>query len=363
MAVQTQTLKFVTRTGEITLDWAMENSSLPKRDIVVVGASAGGVEALLGFFRALPADLDAAILVVLHIPAHTPSQLDRVLATATQLPVIIAKDGERIEHGRVYVASADRHLMVTPQGIRLSRGPKEGRARPSIDVLFRSAATAFGSRVIGVVLSGALDDGTAGLWAIKDHQGSTLVQIPSQAEHASMPESAIAHVQVDFVGTVEALAAQVGKLVGTAAPVAADAASRARLSMENDIAMEGNALKAGVMSLGEVSKYTCPDCHGVLVQITEGPIVRFRCHTGHAFSLKTLIAEINEAIDKGLWDTLRAVEERVMLLRQMQSLALAAGASDEAAQFRSQADESEKRLQPLRDLVLDPHFFGHESKG
>ena len=340
----------------------MTHPSVPKRDIVVVGASAGGVEALLGFFRALPADLDAAILVVLHISAHTPSQLDRILANATRLAVVVAVDGGLIENGRVYVASADRHLMVIPQGIRLSRGPKESRARPSIDVLFRSAATAFGSRVIGVILSGALDDGTAGLWAIKDHQGIACVQEPSQAMYASMPESAIKHVQVDFVGTVEALAQHVSKLVGTVAPVTAHTASSARLSMESDIAMEGNALKAGVMNLGKISSYTCPDCHGVLVQIEEGPIVRFRCHTGHAFSLKTLIAEINEAIDKGLWDTLRAVEERVMLLRQMEALALVSGATDEAAQCRQQADDSEKRLQPLRDLVLDPFFFGHTPK-
>ena len=338
----------------------MKKSTSLQRDIVVVGASAGGVEALQGFFSALPAHLEAAVLVVLHIPPHTPSRLDRVLAHATSLPVVIAEDGQSMTHGQVYVASPDRHLMVTPQGIRLSRGPKEGRARPSIDVLFRSAATAFGSRVIGVVLSGALDDGTAGLWAIKDHQGMVLVQTPSEAMHASMPESAIAHVQVDFIGTVDALAAKVAELVGTAAPGEAATAFSAQRAMENDIAMEGNALKAGVMNLGQVSKYTCPDCHGVLVQIEEGPIVRFRCHTGHAFSLKTLIAGINTAIDNGLWATLRAVEERVMLLRQLQELAQHSGAMAEAALWQRQADESEKRLQPLRALVLDPGFFGHE---
>ncbi|MDB5745015.1 MAG: CheB methylesterase [Polaromonas sp.] len=342
----------------------MTHALPPKRDIVVLGASAGGVEALLGFFRALPAHLDAAVLVVLHIPAHTPSLLDRVLSAVTSLPVTRAQDGEPISKGHVYVASADRHLMLTPQGIRLSRGPKEGRNRPSVDVLFRSAATAFGPRAIGIVLSGVLDDGTAGLWAIKDHQGCTLVQAPSEAMHASMPESAIAHVQVDLVGTVQELADEVVKLVGTAAPDAgpALAPSNARLSMENAIAMEGNALKAGVMTLGKVSQYTCPDCHGVLVQIEDGAIVRFRCHTGHAFSLKTLLAEINEAVDHGLWATLRAVEERVMLLRQMQSLADAAGAPGEAAQWGRQADESQTRLEPLRALVLDPGFFGHEPR-
>lgn len=333
-------------------------TDLPKRDIVVIGASAGGVEALRGFFHALPAGVEAAFLVVLHIPSDTPSQLDRVLGHTTPLAVDIAKDGEPIRNGHVYVASADRHLMATAEGIRLSRGPKEGRSRPSIDVLFRSAATAFGSRVIGVILSGALDDGTAGLWAVKDHQGVTLVQAPDEAMQPSMPQSAMAHVQVDLVGTVEALAARVGELVGTAAPEVVQTASTL-LALENHIAMEGNALKAGVMNLGKVSKYTCPDCHGVLVQIEEGPIVRFRCHTGHAFSLKALLAEINEAIDNGLWATLRAVEERVMLLRQMQELAQGSGALDEAAQWRWQADESEKRLQPLRELVLDPGFFGH----
>jgi len=117
------------------------------------------------------------------------------------------------------------------------------------------------------------------------------------------------------------------------------------------------------MNLGKVSKYTCPDCHGVLVQIEEGPIVRFRCHTGHAFSLKSLMAQVNEAIDTGLWDTLRAVEERVMLLRQMEQLAQTSGAGDQAAKLRQEAEESEKRIQPLRELVLDPGFFGHASKG
>ena len=333
-------------------------SDLPKRDIVVIGASAGGVEALRGFFHALPADLPAAFLVVLHIPADTPSQLDRVLRASTPLAVKIAQDGEAISNGQVYVASADRHLMLTPQGIRLSRGPKEGRFRPSIDVLFRSAATAFGPRVIGVVLSGALDDGTAGLWAIKDHQGVALVQDPDEAMCSSMPQSAVAHVQVDLVGTVQALAARVEELVGTTAPEAIPLANT-QLALENHIAMEGNALKAGVMNLGKISKYTCPDCHGVLVQIEEGPIVRFRCHTGHAFSLKSLLAQVNEAIDTGLWATLRAVEERVMLLRQMQALAQGSGALEEAADWGGQADQSEKRLQPLRELVLDPEFFGH----
>ena len=308
----------------------MEHLPTSKRDIVVIGASAGGVQALTAFFKALPADVEAAFLVVLHIPAHSPSRLDQILSRATSLPVVVAEDGEPLVSRRVYVASPDKHLMVTPQGIRLSRGPKEGRARPSIDVLFRSAAVAFQARVIGIVLSGMLDDGTAGLWAIKDHQGVALVQDPVEALHAPMPQSAIAHVQVDLVGTVQALCHRVALLAGKEVAMREDPDSSEPLGIETHIALGGSGLKAGVMNLGKVSKYTCPDCHGVLVQIEEGSIVRFRCHTGHAYSLKSLIAEVNESIDKGLWSALRAGEERVMLIRQVAEMANAAGQSHEA---------------------------------
>jgi two-component system chemotaxis response regulator CheB len=334
-----------------------------KRNVVVVGASAGGVQALTALFQHLPAKLPVAVLVVLHIPAHTRSELHHILASNSMLPVVIAEDGQTLEAQMAYVASADRHLIVVPDDrIRVTRGPRECHVRPSIDVLFRSAAAVFGPRVIGVVLSGTLDDGTAGLWAIKDRGGVALVQDPAEAMYTSMPESAIANVEVDCVGTIEALAQRIVSLAGGHVDPIEDDPSKGR-AIENIIAAEGNGIQAGVMELGKVSKYTCPDCHGVLVQIEEGPIVRFRCHTGHAFSLKSLIAEVNGSIDSGLWDTLRAVEERVMLLRQMADLADLQGtvaATKEAARCRQQADDAEVRLKPLRELVLDPNFFGHD---
>jgi two-component system chemotaxis response regulator CheB len=328
------------------------------RDVIVVGASAGGVEALSHFVGSLPKDLQATVLVVLHIPAHAPSQLDSILQRSTRLEVLPAEDGAPLRYGVIYVGKSDRHLMVAEDIVRLTRGPKECRARPAVDVLFRSAATAFGPRAIGVVLSGALDDGTAGLWAIKDRGGVALVQDPAEAEYPSMPESAIAHVEVDMVAPVKALAQHVAELVGTAATVR-EAQSGERHGVENLIAMEGNGLQAGVMNLGKVSEYTCPDCHGVLVQIEEGSIVRFRCHTGHAFSIKTLLAEVNEAIDTGLWDTLRAIEERVMLLKHMADLLRTSGATADAESCTKQAEETERRLKPIRELVLDPAFLGH----
>jgi two-component system chemotaxis response regulator CheB len=332
------------------------------RNVIVVGASAGGVEALTTLFAGLPADLAAAVFVVLHIPPETPSQLAPILGRATRLPVKAGVDREEIVPGQVYVASADRHLTIQDNQIRITRGPRESRARPSVDVLFRSASVACGSRVIGVVLSGALDDGTAGAWAIKDRGGLVLVQDPSEAMHASMPESVIKHVEVDHVGTARQLAEVIAGLVGSPAAVASPQGKDENTQVETLIAMEGDGLKAGVMRLGKVSKYTCPDCHGVLVQIEEGSIVRFRCHTGHAFSLLTLLAEVNESIDAGLWDTLRAIEERVMLLRQMAQLARANQRVTEADRCERQADQTEKRLQPLRELVLDPKFFGHDQQ-
>lgn len=331
------------------------------RDIVVIGASAGGVDAIVGLLQSLPEGLAAAILVVLHIPSHTPSQLDEVLEQKTPFSAVVAKDGDVLERGRVYVASADRHLMVTSDGIRVTRGPKESRARPSIDVLFRSAAVAYGPRVIGVVLSGALDDGTAGLWAIRDHGGVALAQCPDEAQVASMPQSAIEHVQIDTVGPVKELASRIAALVNESAAEPEVSPSDQRHQVENTIALEGNGLQAGVMNIGDVSKYTCPDCHGVLVQIEEGSIVRFRCHTGHAFSIQSLIVEVNDAIDDGLWATIRAIEERIMLLRQVATLSRSTGHEVEAHQCSAQADDAERRLKPLRDLVLDPAFFGHAS--
>ena len=302
--------------------------------------------------------MPAAFFVVLHIPAHTASELDKVLGRVTPMPVRMPVNGDAYEAGTVYVASSDRHLMFDENVLRVTRGPKEGRVRPSVDVLFRSAAAMFGSRVIGVVMTGTLDDGTAGLWAIKDRNGYAMVQAPSEAAFDSMPRSAIEHVEVDFVGDIAALAQHICDVVGT--PASPHPEQRGcRHQVENVIAAEGNGLKAGVMELGKVSKYTCPDCHGVLVQIEEGSIVRFRCHTGHAFSLKTLIAEVNESIDNGLWDTLRAIEERVMLLRQIADLAELAGNHQEAQYSRDQANDAATRLKPLHDLVMDPSFFGH----
>jgi two-component system, chemotaxis family, protein-glutamate methylesterase/glutaminase len=205
------------------------------------------------------------------------------------------------------------------------------------------------------VLSGALDDGTAGLWAIKERGGLALVQDPMESEWPSMPQSAIDHVAVDDVLPVRALAERIASLIQE--PIAANESSPApvRMKFETQIAIEGNALKRGVMEMGEVSGNTCPECHGVLVKIREGKVTRFRCHTGHAFSLQTLLVDVDNAIDQTLWNAVRAIEERAIVLRDMEKVALSENDHDIAERCAAEARDAEERAQRVRDLVVtDP---------
>ena len=326
---------------------------MPSRDIIVVGASAGGVEALQTLVSSLPASLPATILVVLHIPAHSPSHLHLILDRAGELPAMPASDGAPIVPGRVYVAVPDRHLLIEEDRIRVTRGPKENRARPAVDALFRSAAYAFGPRVIGVVLSGNLDDGTAGLWAIKDRGGIALVQSPQEAQFPSMPESALQHVAVDHVLPVADMPSVISNLTRDNVMTGNYAPAPELMAEETHIALGESGPQVGLLQPGDLSPNTCPECHGVLMRIREGPIVRYRCHTGHAFSVQTLLTGVNEEIDHTLADALRAVEERILFLREMEQLARANHDEATADRCARQADETEQRAQRIREITLE----------
>jgi two-component system chemotaxis response regulator CheB len=287
------------------------------RDIIVIGASAGGIDALRTLLGGLPRELDASVFVTMHVAADSPGILPRMLQETCPLPVEHARDGEEIRRGRVYVAPPDRHLLVERDRVRVSHGPKENLCRPAIDPLFRSAASVFGPRVVGVVLTGRLDDGTAGLWAVKRRGGAALVQDPDEATYPSMPRSAIRYVEVDEVAPLAALGPLLARLAGEPPPPADGGEPSRPMEIETRIATEENALEAGVLDLGPATPCTCPECHAVLVSLAEGGVPRFRCHTGHAYSLDSLLAAVTASMEDTLRGAVRALEEGILLLEQV----------------------------------------------
>jgi two-component system, chemotaxis family, protein-glutamate methylesterase/glutaminase len=320
-------------------------------DIIVVGASAGGVEALQVLVRGLPGDLPAAVFIVLHVAPTEPSHLAEILTRAGPLTATHGVDGEVITPGRIYLAPPDHHLLVEPGHVRVTRGPKENRFRPAVDALFRSAAYAYGPRVVGAILTGVLDDGTAGLWAVKDRGGLAVVQDPQDAAHASMPESALRNVAVDHCVPLAKIAPTLIRLASEPAPAEGGYPVSKKLAIETRIARDDQAAGAGMLALGQVSPYTCPECHGVLVQLQDGGFTRFRCHTGHAYSLSTLLAEVTQTLENSLWSTLRAMQERVLLLRHLATQAREQQESHLSEVAERKAGEVEQSTRLIRDLL------------
>jgi two-component system chemotaxis response regulator CheB len=333
-----------------------------RRNIVVIGGSAGGIEALESLVACLPEALPAPIFVVVHLAADSPGVLPSILSRAGKLPAQHPHDGEAIVPGRIYVAPPDRHMLLESKRIRVTHGPKENRFRPAIDPLFRSAALTYGQQVVGIILSGALDDGTAGLWAIKDRGGVAIVQEPVEAANPSMPLSALKYVHVDHRLPVVEIAQVLTRLVGEpvaeggATPVSdatqANPTQPDAVEIETKIALEGNPIAAGVMNLGPLSPYTCPECNGVLVQLQEGGHLRFRCHTGHAYSVDSLLEGINESIEKTLWNTVRALEENMLLLRHLARHVSEQKNESMARRLASKAQIAEDQVQIMRQLAL-----------
>jgi two-component system chemotaxis response regulator CheB len=330
--------------------------------IVVVGASAGGVEALTRLVEQLPPQLGVAIFVVVHFPAGSVSYLPDILNRAQTLPAAHPGNGETIEAGRIYVALPGYHLLVHDGTLELSRGPKENGYRPAIDVLFRSAAQAYGPRVVGVVLTGMLDDGTNGLQVIKAQGGVALVQDPAEAMFRSMPENAIAHVAIDQVLPLTALAHRVVELAETAveeAPMTTDRpapdASPPKASLHEDslVAQEKASAEQGQRP-NAASPFTCPDCGGVLWELQDDSnLLRFRCHIGHAYSLDSLMTLQGDAVERALWIAVRAIEEKAALSRRLMAYAHDQNRPQSAQQFANRAKEAETNASIVRQLILE----------
>jgi two-component system, chemotaxis family, protein-glutamate methylesterase/glutaminase len=333
---------------------------MPGHDIIVIGTSAGGVEALQAIVRDLPRDLPAAIFVVLHLAPEGSSLLPQILSKAGPLPASPGVDGEAIVPGHIYVARPDYHLLVEPGYVRVTRGPKENRFRPAIDTLFRSAAYAYGPRVIGVVLTGMLDDGTAGLWSVKDRGGLAVVQDPQEASASPMPESALRHVVVDACVPLVKVAPTLVRLAREPAAAEGDYPVSKKLAIETQIAKADRALDTGLMEVGEISPYTCPECHGSLIQLRDGGITRFRCHTGHAFSPSSLLVELTESLEASLWNTLRTFHEGALLLRRLAHHARDQEHDALAELAERKAHEAEQSAQSLRDLLTRQEMLSED---
>ncbi|MCR6483797.1 chemotaxis protein CheB [Amycolatopsis sp. OK19-0408] len=283
-----------------------------RRDVVVAGASAGGVEALRALVRTLPADFPASVLVTMHLSPGSRSALAMILDRSGPLPATVAAHGAPLRPGVVYVAPPDRHLLTDGDSVILTRGPTENGHRPAINATFRSAAVTAGPRTVGVILSGTLDDGSAGLRAIVERGGLAVVQDPADALYAGMPESALAAVDAEYVLPASELGATLDKLVRVPLEPADAPPPTASLLLEDRIARDGVRLGAAVPGSDlPPSGYTCPDCQGSLLQVDETG--QYRCRIGHAWSAEALLGAHDTEFQRALWTALRSLDEKAGL--------------------------------------------------
>jgi two-component system chemotaxis response regulator CheB len=340
---------------------------MAKRNIVVIGASAGGVSALKQLVKALPADFPASIFIVMHVSPHSPSMLPGILSSAGPLPASHPRDGELIQPGHIYVAPPDHHLLVEYDQIVVKRGPKENRFRPSIDALFRSAAYTYETRVIGVVLTGMLDDGTSGMWSIRRLNGITIVQEPEDAAYNSMPNSVLDFVDVDYNVPLIDIPALLTQLVTETIPNSQPHAFQEQNLMEAEIniAAQENAFDIGILSMGELTPLTCPECSGALVSIKEGKLIRYRCHTGHAYTANSLLAETTKSVEESFWKAIRSLEETVILLEQSGKQFAEGGNQQASEEFFAKARETRERARYAHKFATfqEPLSFSEVTNG
>ena len=324
---------------------------LRTHDIIVVGASAGGVEALTAFVAALPEDFPGAIFIVLHLPATGRNYLDSILSRAGPLPAGIVQDGEPLAGGRIYLAQPDHHLLLASDCVRVACGPRENRSRPAIDPLFRTAAMAFGPRVVGVVLSGVLNDGTAGLMAIKERGGVALAQDPQTALFPQMPSSAARYVALDGVMSPPDLARRVAELAHEAAPAVEGASP---VSDELEFEAKAAGLDPSVFERddrpGALTALSCPECQGPIWETHNGDLVRFRCRVGHAFTAETMVESQMENVESSLWFAINALEESAELYSHLADSA-STRQQEKADAYNERARRLRARLATLRKMI------------
>ena len=317
-------------------------------DLICIGGSAGALPALSDLLQQFNRDSAASIFVVLH-RSEAPSRLPELLQKATDMVVTEARDGDRIERGHVYIAPADRHMLLAGDHLHLRRGPRENNFRPSIDPTLRSLAVTGSGRAIGVILSGYLDDGASGLRAVARCGGLTVVQDPEEASAPDLPRAAISAVgEPALIAPASAIGCRLTEMVDQPAP--------APVEPPEDVLLElcvANLEKASMSTeekLGRLTPINCPDCNGVLWELKDGPLYRYRCHTGHSWTERSLMRRKDEALERHLYETLRAQRERVAMLEVM-----ADRYPEHEKRWRKSAESYREDAEVIEQILLDSH--------
>lgn len=327
----------------------------------MIGGSAGSIGPLKEIVRALPSSLPASILVVVHVPADADSNLDELLSNLSALPATQPVDDEPIRRGRIYIARPDNHLTIEPGRMRVLKGPRENRHRPAIDPLFRTAARVYGSRVIGIILSGQLDDGSAGLNAVKQRGGIAIVQDPAEAAFSEMPRRALAYATPPYVLKTQDIASNLINLVQI---------DRGEIVMPNrksrQLRTRSQTKSGGLASElenqenltvayfdegeGTPSVFACPECHGVLWELKDGDLVQFRCRVGHIYGSDSLAKELSHGSEAALWAAMRALEEKAAMQRR---IADSLGGDQRAGvRLRDQSAADDVNARVIRDMIF-----------
>src|SRR5262245_31715750 len=324
--------------------------SMGTRDLLVIGGSAGGVEALVFLARNFPSDFPAAVVVTIHLPPQGGSVLDELLTSVGPLPAAFAAEHDRMRNGFIYIAPADRHLIVEGDFFTLGLGPRENSSRPAIDPMMRSAALCCGSRAIGVVLTGTLGDGASGLWAIDQCGGTTIVQDPDDAAFPDMPANALNRLRPDHIVKLSEMPQLLTRLVtqpaGKTMPVPPS------IGFEVAIARGGHAAIEQMDLVGKRSGFACPDCHGAMWEIDEGDLVRYRCHVGHTYTADLMALALDDNLRRALGSALRAMEERRSLAGNLQDQAERKGQSRLASSWAHRSREFQRELDVIRDAIM-----------
>ena len=333
-------------------------------DIVVMGASAGGIPPIERVLSALPTNFPAAVFVTIHTAAEGPRLLSQVLSRMSSLPVSYGVDGDSVRKSRVYLAPPDRHMLLDNGVVRVTAGPRENRHRPAIDPLFRSAARAYGPRVVAVLFSGLLDDGTAGLKAVSGHGGIGIVQDPEEARFASMPLNALENDSPRYILPVQQIGPTLVRLAGNGQRRSnGEGESDSELNNEVKIAeIDMSAIEH--TKPGKPSPYVCPECNGTLWEMREGELLRFRCRVGHAYGAESLLAAKNEELEGALWTALRTLEEKAALHCRLADKAQVSQNLRVAKSFRGSAEDMQRQAKTIRTLLLErepPPLTGTEN--